>query len=333
MTLQPTDVVLILDGGTTNSRVWATRANGDVVAEAKVAVGARDGAAGGDVAQAIAQLLGDVVARCESLGFEPRVIVAGGMVASPSGLLAVAHVRGPASLFDLAAASQRRELPHVHALPFVFVPGVRFGDVPASGAQVEELAEALPHLDLVRGEELLCLGLWGQQAVAAGGSVISLGSHWKRLEINGEGQLSRSVSSLSGEMVAAVAAKTILSASLPQDWSGALDLAWVTTGARAARQRGVARAFYEVRLLDVVAASTPSQRLAYLWGVALGGDAKILFEGLCEPTWVVGRPTLCDALIAVAAELGVAIQKLHPEAAEAAFRWSCLRILQALTRA
>lgn len=326
--LAPHEVALILDGGTTNSRLWATQASGQVVAEARIRVGARDGVAGHSVvADALSELIATVSARCASLGFVPRVVVAGGMITSPSGLFMVPHVVGPADLMALAGGSRLESLPHVCPLPILFVPGVKF--TPPSGALVlaNEAAEAMALADLVRGEELLCLGLAAQGLMPSGGTVVSLGSHWKRLDVNGKQQLAHSRSSLTGEVVAAVAANTILAESLPHPPPNDLDLTWLVAGAGAAMLRGLSRAFYEVRLLAVTAKTSAEQRYAYLWGAGFGADLAHLLPPADVPLFVVGRESLCQAFAHLAQDQKRTVGILHADAAEAAFRASCLQLL------
>lgn len=326
--LAPNEVALILDGGTSTSRLWATCASGDVVAEARTQVGARDGVSDrSTIAQAVAGLVTDVSARCASLGFHPKVVVAGGMITSASGLFLMPHVQGPADLAALAVASCVESLPLVCVLPMVFVPGVKFVG-PAHDSLSDTNATAAMHTtDLVRGEELLCLGLAAQGLLPVGGSVISLGSHWKRLDLDAESRLIFSRSSLSGELVAAVSANTILAESLPHPPAEQLDPAWLMAGADAARSRGLSRAFYEVRLLAVTANTSAEQRNAYMWGAAFGADLPHLLPATDAPVFVVGRDPLCRAFCTLAKQQGRAVTVLGADAAERAFRHSCLQLL------
>jgi len=322
------EVALILDGGTSTSRLWATRASGEVVVQARVQVGARDGVTDrSPIATAVAGLVADVSARCATLGFTPKVVVAGGMITSASGLFLVPHVVGPTDLASLAVASRVESLPHVCSLPIVFVPGVKFVGSNHDLLTDANVVAAMNTTDLVRGEELLCLGLAAQGLLPAGGSVISLGSHWKRLDVDAQSQLIFSRSSLSGELVAAVSANTILAESLPHPPADELDLTWLMAGAQAARARGLSRAFYEVRLLAVTANTSAEQRYAYLWGATFGADLPHLLPAADTPVFVVGRDSMCQAFCALAKQQGRDIIMLGADAAERAFRYSCLQLL------
>lgn len=199
--------------------------------------------------------------------------------------------------------------------------------LPNSLLNAPEAADAMASADLVRGEELLCLGLAAQGRMPSGGTVVSLGSHWKRLDVDAMARLTLSRSSLSGELVAAAVANTILAESLPHPPADALDLPWLLAGAQAAKTRGLSRAFYEVRLLAVTANTSANQRYAYLWGAAFGADLPHLLPAPHVPVFVVGRESLCVAFAALAAQEGRAITVLEPDAAEGAFRHSCLQLL------
>ncbi|MDX2020092.1 MAG: 2-dehydro-3-deoxygalactonokinase [Deltaproteobacteria bacterium] len=322
------EVALILDGGTTNSRLWATQPSGHVVAETRAHVGARDGVGDpGRVADAVALMVADVSARCASLGFVPKVVVAGGMITSPTGMFMVPHVLGPATIEDLAAASRVERMPAVCALPLLFVPGVKFMHPPSDVLRAEDAASDMAHADLVRGEELLCLGLHSQGLMNQGGTVISLGSHWKRLDVNAHAALVASRSSLTGELLAAVSGSTILAESLPHPPPDALDHAWVQAGAQAARERGLARALYEIRLLAVTATTRPEHRYSYMWGAAFGADLPHLLPKEPVPVFVVGRESLCEVFARLARLRGASCTVLDAHTAEGAFRASCLRLL------
>ena len=97
--------LLIVDGGTTNTRLWAV-AGDRVVHEARVAIGARDGTTPDGrarLAAAVTELIDTAMVRCREQGPEPRGAIAAGMIGSPQGLEEVPHVPAPAGAHELAA--------------------------------------------------------------------------------------------------------------------------------------------------------------------------------------------------------------------------------------
>jgi 2-dehydro-3-deoxygalactonokinase len=320
--------ILYIDGGTTHTRVWA--AVGDrVVASAQVEAGARDGArAGGTsrLAEAVRQLILDVESRWRA-GERPALAVAAGMIGSPQGLVEVPHVEAPAGVRDLARAAPSHVLPEVAPLRIVFVPGVRTGGPRA--ATRETVAEC----DVMRGEEVLALGLVRRGPLAGGGVLLSLGSHWKAVHVDAEGRVARSVSTLSGELIESARSHTILASSLPSEWPAVLPPDWLAAGARDGRRHGLPRAYYEVRLLDQRVASEPADRLAFLVGATVAASEDTLLPpsaGAPPRVALAGPSALAHAWAKVIRDRGGTPLVLDDDERGAAFRAGCRAVLEAV---
>lgn len=315
--------LLLIDGGTTHTRVWAVRPeDGAVLHTARAAVGARDGvdAAGrARLAAEVARLCDEAASRAASLGLTVAGSFAAGMVGSAQGLVEVPHVPAPAGATELAQGARPVALPGGRTL--TLVPGVRFGP---ERAQLHEVGAT----DVVRGEEVLCLGLHAAGLLPAGGALLSLGSHWKRLSLDGAGRLAHSTSCLSGELYAAVARHTILASALPEALDGAIDVEVCRAGAALCERDGLGRALYAVRLLALRAGADPERCRAFLLGAILGGDLPHLLGGLPPDgaLLLVGRSELCRAVAARAADLGCASHPVSAEQAEAAVRAGLLAV-------
>ena len=152
------------------------------------------------------------------------------MIGSPQGLEEVPHVPAPAGARELAAGVATVKLSN--GFDLTLIPGVRFGPEQCS---LDDMGQT----DVVRGEEVLCLGLQSMRRLAPGGVVINLGSHWKRLELDEEGRLAHSKSCLSGELLQAVSQHTILAGALPADPTGPLDIKMVELGGDTAMADGL----------------------------------------------------------------------------------------------
>ncbi len=318
----PGGCVLVVDGGTTHTRVFAVRADGDVIATARGQVGARDGARPGGRAlmeERLLRLIEQVAGELALQGVTARALVAAGMITSPQGFVEVPHVKAPAGAAELARGATALLLPATRSspeLPALFLPGVRFGPDVCDGATVGAA-------DVVRGEEVLGIGLSARGRLAGGGILINLGSHWKRLRLDDAGRVTESVSCLSGELVAAVAGHTILTEALPTGLGGALDPAWVNAGATEATRNGLGRALYCVRLLALRSPSTPAERLAFLTGAVFATDAPVLLGATPAPCLVVGRADLAEAFRAFAQTRGFTAQPLDEAACQAAVIAGC----------
>jgi 2-dehydro-3-deoxygalactonokinase len=318
--------VLYIDGGTTQTRVWAVH-DGHPVAQARATVGARDTARDGSSArllEAVRDLVARVAAEAVLLGRPaPRLAVAAGMITSPQGLCEVPHAEAPAGFEALAAGAVLRVYPEI-PLPVLFVPGVRSGPTRATAADI--LAA-----DVMRGEEVLALGLAADDRVSPGGIVLNLGSHWKAIRLDAQGRIAGSVTTLSGELIHAVQTQTILASALPEGRPRTLDPDWLDAGATAAQREGLPRALFAVRLLDQRATCSPEQRQAFLIGAVMAADQRALIpaETVGARVAVVGADALAQAWTERLRRSGLKADALDEATVERAFWRGCAGVLSA----
>jgi len=273
--LESEPVLYCVDMGTTRTRAWITE--GSVVwARAATDAGVRDVAAGhprawlADRLRALLKtVLGEAVLR--GLALRPSAILAAGMVTSDQGLVEVPHVDAPAGIADIARHLQVENfmLAEGDSLPLFFVPGVR------SGFGVEGLAATFD-TDLMRGEETLCLGLLEQERLTPGTLLLNLGSHWKLILVDAQKRIAGSHTRLTGEMIHAIQAHTLLASSVPQQRPHMLHEDWVQLGYDQAARSGLSRALYCTRLLDLRGMGTGEQRLSFLYGCVIHGEMTYL---------------------------------------------------------
>jgi 2-dehydro-3-deoxygalactonokinase len=212
-------------------------------------------------------------------------------------------------------------MPELSPMPVLFVPGVRSGPDRCDG-------DTVLGADVMRGEEVLALGLAGLGHLAGGGVFLNLGSHWKAIRVDGDGRVAGSASTLSGELIFAVQSQTILASALPQGRPAALAPRWTDAGGRAFRAAGLARALYCVRLLEQRGDSTPEERLAFLVGAVMAADrAALVPEG--GRVAVVGAAALAGAWARMLAAEGASAEVIGEGEIERAFRAGCRRVLEA----
>jgi 2-dehydro-3-deoxygalactonokinase len=288
--------VVLLEGETTNTRVWLVRGE-EVVAEARSTVGARDTARDGSpqrLEAALHNLVAGVRREGESLPVPCRasIVIAGGMLTSSLGLREVDHVPAPAGVEELAARVERHMFPSVCDLPVLLVPGVRSGPLTSE-------RDSVGSTDVIRGEETIALGLYLLGWLPVGGIVLSLGSHWKAIHVDRDGRITSSVTSLGGELIDVVTSQTVLAGSLPHQWPAAFDDRWIDAGVHESQRSGLGRALFCVRLLQQRVASTPDERLAFLMGAAIGNamDTLLARRSFRPGTRVLvtGHPALAHA--------------------------------------
>ena len=260
-------MLVCVDTGTTNTRVWLASA-GEVIARADALVGVRDTARDGHngrLVEVLRELIRQVL---EQAGFARPAgcsVLAAGMITSALGLEEVPHVQAPAGPAELAAAVRRLHRPDISELPILLVPGVRSGAMPCSLQTVSES-------DIMRGEETLALGLVAEGMLRPPGRILNLGSHWKLIDVDSQGRVAGSHTSLSGELIHATQTQTILASSVAQGRPESLDRDWLEAGIGEQQRQGLARALFEVRLLEQSRQGTPEQRMAFLVGAYLGHE-------------------------------------------------------------
>lgn len=263
---------IYVDTGTTNTRGWLMC--GDVIlARARKPVGVRDTARDRTPAKlhaALKELIGELQSGTGGLETPlPTCIVAAGMISSPLGLAEVQHVQAPVSAAEIATASRVFKFPEITELPIFLVPGVRSGAPDAS-------RDSLNNVDVMRGEETLCFGLLQRGLLNPPGVVLTLGSHWKAIQLDTEGRIESSITSLSGELIHAAQTQTIVASSVGNDWPDQMAPDWLEAGMEEQQRSGLSRALFCVRLLDLLGEGTPQDRLAYLVGAFIATDLEAL---------------------------------------------------------
>lgn len=279
--------------GTTRTRVWLVQGE-SIQAHLVRDFGVRDSAHGFNLQNAMIELLQETEASSElreATGSTRRVVSAG-MITSSQGLLEVPHLLAPVGAEELGARIGRILIGARQQYEFLLVPGVRTSD------GTNSIASTLA-TDIMRGEEALCIGLLSQGLVQPGDAVLNLGSHWKWIWLDAFGRIAGSRTSLTGEMIHAVQANTLLATTLPQSPPVALESEWLALGIDEARRSGLSRALFCVRLLQQARHGNSDQHLAFFYGAFLEAEVEALQKsGICNrlrSVRIVGNPALAAA--------------------------------------
>lgn len=257
---------IFIDTGTTNTRVWLARGD-EILAHETAMIGVRDSAREGSTTTLRAALR-DLILEVQAHE-KASCVIAAGMITSSLGLMDVPHIVAPAGLRDLAHATKSYSFPDVTDLPVYMVPGIRSGAATCDFNSVSDV-------DVMRGEETLCAGLVASGLATLPCTVLNLGSHWKAIQIDIEGRVQSSITSLSGELIYATQTNTILASAVPHERPVNIAYDWAAAGMREQREAGLARALFCVRLLEQKGESTAEERLSFLIGAYLASD----FDGL-----------------------------------------------------
>lgn len=265
----------LIDGGTTNTRVWMRR-GGELRGPQRLAAGVRDTAVEGNN-QKLKRELAGAFGRLAGDGPMPQVAVAAGMITSPLGLMEVPHCQAPTGARELAAGAREVDFAEFPGIRWLLLPGVR------SGALEYDL-QSVAGVDIIRGEETEVVGALASAVVQPPLLYIHAGSHTKAIRVDGEGRITGGVSTLAGELRDAVRRHTILSSAVAGAEQPEVSLELLEAGAEHARRDGLTRALFLVRLLEQRRAWQPEQLDSFLLGALIEMDLAAIMGRLPQET-------------------------------------------------
>jgi len=304
--------------GTSNTRVWLMRGSA-ILTRARKPFGVGDTARDGSnirIRKTLRESIEDVLNQTNDAYCQPVCVVAAGMISSPQGLVELPHVSAPAGIRELAAGARWFEFPEITDLPILIVPGVRTGPIAVTPS-------ALAECDVMRGEETLCLGLSALGVISPESMVLNLGSHWNAIRLNAEGRIQSSITSLSGELIRAAQAQTVLASSVSSDWPEEFDHEWLAAGMTQQRRSGLSRALFCVRLMALANEGTAADRFSFFVGAFIADDLDALMtQGILTANTQVaisGNQATARAWQAALARLSVRAVVLTAEDIEKGF--------------
>lgn len=255
---------LLIDSGTTRTRARLSDGR-RVLAQAAAQAGARDTAVDGHNGR-LRAALGELV-RELTHGEPVAAIIASGMITSNLGLYEVPHLPAPAGPAELGAAMVVRQFPEIAPQPIHFIPGVKS---PAAGW------EDLPAGDILRGEEAEVTGLRSLLEITGGATFVHYGSHHKAIRTDAAGRILGSETTLTGELLQAVSAHTILASSVLPPGEVALDEEAWRQGLALALAEGIGRALFATRLTQQMLGRDRQVASSFLLGALTAMDLPMV---------------------------------------------------------
>ena len=287
-------LIAVIDMGTTNTRLTLMNPRGEAKSMARGAFGVKDRAASGDRQVLLDGLHGLLNQALDRLGLPPsavELLISSGMITSEIGLKEIPHLIAPVSKEDLARNSQLVSMPEIGPAPVVFIPGIK--------NRVEgEGLEAWCQMDFMRGEETQVMGAMELYGIEAPASFIFLSSHTKLIDVDQKGRISRSFTTLSGQIFDALRNRSLLTSSLPREDPERLPLESLKQGVEAGLKYGLLRTGMIVRFMDVLVGSTPDERLAFLEGIVAASDLRAIKNGyphMRSRVYLLGDRVRCQA--------------------------------------
>ena len=271
-------IYITVDGGTTNTRLSLVSA-GDVVDTVKYAVGAAMGREA--VERAVSDGVSALLSKNGVAPIEVDSVIASGMITSEGGMYNLPHVSSPAGLDELAEGVFETRSPLFPEIPLAFVRGVRIN----SGT--------LSTLDMMRGEETEIMGIGD---CAPNTLYIFPGSHMKHILTDSNSRIYDSKTTLTGEMISAVARDTILKNSVSLG-ACQVNFEYLAMGYELSRDVGLSFALFKARVLDKLMGASPEEVYSFYIGAMLECDISIASRSEAECVTVGGKRELREPIV------------------------------------
>lgn len=267
-----------IDCGTTNSRVNILDENKNVIVRKSKKVGVKDTAISGTREVLREGLKETFLKALTAAGIEEHDIdycFTSGMITSEIGLIEIPHLRAEAGINELAENIEIIKKDEVFPLdiPLVFIRGVK-NSYPED-ADFKDLRE----IDFMRGEEAQIIGLLNKyDDLPPPFTVIILSSHTKYINVDEEGKITGSLTTLSGQLYEAILEETSISKSVKvDDTIEELDEEVMDTAYVAVNNAGFVRSLLMPRFMEVLLDTTPAQRKIFL-ETAIASDDLITLD-------------------------------------------------------
>lgn len=224
---------------------------------------------------------------------EIEFIIASGMITSNLGLYEIPHREAPADIEQLAKHAVRfagNALLPVN-IPVILIPGIKN----KTTAQWQNLSG----VDLMRGEETQAAGVLLARNPTLPCTLIELGSTTKLISINEKGEIAGSITSLSGQVYAAILKQTFVAASVENAEDAELDETVIDAAYRSMTQSGFLRTVLMTRFLQFSLPSTAAQRKLFLESAMACDDLKLLSDAqhqgfnLNGDVYLIGNASRC----------------------------------------
>lgn len=275
-------MVAILDCGTTNTKCYLVEADGTLLAEKYENFGVKDNALAAE-REHYREMLKKIVqeAVLESGRQEEKLqhVIGFGMITSDLGLLELRHMDTPAGLSELQNGVWVWEDTELFGkgIPFSLVRGIR------NALAQERCLENVLTCDFMRGEETQVMGILKKYQPGEACNVIILSSHFKIIHVSADGKILQSMTTMSGQIFDCLLNHTVIGKSVrpsAEDKArGTMSLDEILSLAEEiTEKKGLSRAFFTPRFMEMYTDMTAYERLLYLDAVIGLEDFKCMEE-------------------------------------------------------
>lgn len=291
---------LIIDTGTTNTRVNLLDSDNNLVARSIRTAGVRNTVADGNnqkIKMAIVECFNEVLKKSGAKASDVKYAIAAGMISSEIGLIDVPHVMPPAGCDKLAEDIYIVRNKNIFPLemPIAFVRGIK--NIP-DGFKLEDLSRS----GVMRGEEVQCIGAMKKTGLKGPLNIMIFSTCTKFVNINENSEIVMGLTSSSGSYynMASSGSGGNFGVSkngfvLDDDFYRICDLAYKNV-----LSSGFLQASAPLRMMAVFTETTPVQRDLYLNAAIAFDDCRMLTLAkefnydLSAPFIIIGQRNRCQ---------------------------------------
>lgn len=277
---------ITVDMGTTNTRISVVD-EGKILRTIKYRAGIRDAKNNSSI---ISETLKTGIGEIQKEYPHIECVISCGMITSELGLCNLPHLCVPCGIDELAKGIHITAFPEICELPFAFITGVK-----SQGKSFEDT-------DVMRGEETELLGL--SQEIEPDCLYVLPGSHSKLIYTDNLGRISRFSTELTGELMSAVSANTILNQSINLATDLETDYDFLKKGYLYAKEHGLNAAFFKVRILANFFSGTKDQLCSFFKGVVLCDEIENIINSKAKKVVIGGKAQLRDPMCYLIKEYG-----------------------------
>ncbi len=216
-------MIAILDCGTTNTKCYLATPEGQLLGESYVGTGCRDRqqfAEPGAYASFLVQVIGDTCCKHDVSFSSLSCAIAFGMVSSDLGLQVVPHLVAPAGLAALQCGVFTTGYEDFlgPGIPLLIIRGIK------NPLPCERSIGNIFACDFMRGEETQVMGLLSMFKPTKAINVITLGTHFKAVHVDAKGNITTSMTTMSGQLFDCLVHDTIVGKSVLDGTGGELSM-------------------------------------------------------------------------------------------------------------
>lgn len=293
---------VVIDSGSSATRIYLLKfAEAGIVDKEMVFQGVNSTITHGNndvLREAIVKAVQKLLERNRIFQQDITFIIASGMITSNLGLHEIPHRIAPVSIDELARHTVQFAKNELLALdiPVMLIPGIK--------NQTTSSWENLRGIDLMRGEETQAAGVLLGYQPRLPCTLIELGSTTKLISINAQGQIAGSITSLSGQVYAAILKQTFVSSSVDissEDTAAAeIDPVIVDAACRSVAESGLLRTILMTRFLQFSFPTTAAHRKLFLESAIAGDDVKLFADAQVQgfhfdgDIFLIGHANRCE---------------------------------------